>query len=97
MGLRKVAAFGVDYCTNPSSVTATLAAAYSTIFYILENTITIPWPMYTISPADCFIPVNFTFKNSGGFLLPSGEITVDWVAKTISFISSTCYSPYITI
>ncbi len=89
--MRKVAAFGVDYCTPATSVTATLITAYSTIAYTLGTSIVIPWPNYTVTPADCFIPVNFIFMNSLS-LLPNGVATVDWVAKTINFISSTCYS-----
>ena len=80
MGLRKVAAFGVDYCTSVTSIGATLVTAYSSINYIIGIPITIPWPTYTFTPTDCFIIVNFTFKDLGGNLLPAVEVTVNWAA-----------------
>ena len=97
MDLRKIAAFGVDYCTPATSVTTSLATAYSSIAYYFGTSITIPWPSYSITPGDCFIPVNFIFKDSAGTLLAPGIVTVDWVAKTITYLSSSCHSPYIII
>ena len=97
MDLRKIAAFGVDYCTPATSVTTSLATAYSSIAYYFGTSITIPWPNYTVTPTGCFIPVNFIFKDSAGNLLETGIVTVDWVAKTITYLSCTCHSPYVTI
>ena len=77
--MRKVAAFGVDYCTPVTSLTASLVTAYTLIDYALGTSIVIPWPTYSVTPADCFIPVNFIFKDSMGSLLPDGVVTVDWV------------------
>lgn len=96
MYLRKVAAFGVDQCTPATSFMAALVTAYTNITYTLGTSIVIPWPAYTVTPADCFIPVNFIFRDQSGTLLPNGVITVDWVAKTITYVSSTSYT-YITI
>jgi hypothetical protein len=84
--LRQVAAFGVDYCTSATSVTTSLVTAYTSIDNF-GTSITIPWPNYSITPADCFVPVNFIFKDSVGNLLASGIITVNWVAKTITYLS----------
>ena len=97
MDLRKIAVFGVDYCSSATSVSVTLLTTYAPISYALGSTITIPWPKYNVSPADCFIPVNFIFKNSLAVVLAPEIITVDWVLKTLTYVSSTCHSPYITI
>ena len=97
MDLRKIAVFGVDYCSSATSVSVTLLTTYAPISYALGSTITIPWPSYNVSPADCFIPVNFIFKNSLAVVLAPEIITVDWVLKTLTYVSSTCHSPYITI
>ena len=97
MNFRKIAAFGVDYCSPATSVTTTLVSAYSSITYVPETSIGIAWPNYTVTPADCFIPVNFIFKDSTGNLLAFGIVTIDWVAKSLTYLSSICQNHYITM
>ena len=97
MDLRKIAAFGVDYCTPATSLSVSLVTAYSSIACTLGTSISIPWPNYTVTPADCFIPEDFIFKDSAGNVLATGIVSVNWVAKTLTYLSCPCHSPYITI
>jgi hypothetical protein len=64
VSLRKIAAFGFDYCSPAKSITISLVSAYSWIVYTSSSSILIPWPDYTVTPDNCFIPVDFVFKDS---------------------------------
>ncbi len=77
--LRKIAVFGVDYCSTAANVAISLVTPYSTIFYVLGTTISIPWPVWNITPNDCFMPVNFIFKYNN-IEVPADTFIVDWAA-----------------
>ncbi len=94
--LRKIAVFGDDNCSTATSVTTSLVTPYLTIAYVLGTTVSIPWPVWNITPADCFIPVNFIFKYDN-LELATGIFNVDWVAKTITYTSNTCHCPSVSL
>lgn len=48
--IRKIAAFGVDYCSAATSVSTTIVTAYASIPYVIGTTISIPWPTWTVIP-----------------------------------------------
>jgi len=64
-------------------------ASYTNINYS-GSPIQIPWPSYSAVPADCFGLEDLQFRDANNVdLVASGVVTIDWVAKTITYNSPT--------
>ena len=70
---------------DTSAITVASTSSYSQVVWT-PAAISIAWPSFTISPADCFGISDIEFRDSTGTdLLASGLFAVDWVAKTLTF------------
>ena len=64
-------------------------ASYTDIHYN-GNPISIPWPTYSVIPADCFGLEDLQFRDAANAdLVANGVVVIDWVAKTITYQNPT--------
>lgn len=75
--LRKVAIFATDCDT--STPTVTLLTTYPLYEYKLVP-LSISWPSFSITPANCFALENLIFKDkNNNDLVLDGTVKIDWV------------------
>jgi hypothetical protein len=87
LNIHKLAVFQSQTC-GTNTPTVTLTTSYSPIT-ATGSAITVPWPNYTIVPADCFGYSDILIKDcSGNDLVLAGLFTIDWVNKVITFNSN---------
>jgi hypothetical protein len=81
------------------TVDPVLVTTYTPIVYGGKAT-PIPWPTYTINPANCYAIQNFLFKDaSNADLVARGDVVLDLVLKTITYkrIDTTGFDAQITM